>query len=465
MSAKEKKTAKDRQLAAILSNLVDDLDRMSSIGQDENKKLHETHLEEFNDVFSSLSPGLVKYFSPTTDNGHSVKAPVMGPLENESALEVSNRAWQLLKYCRETNQSGNFNKRFDEGLINGVKVSPAYIPAWMRPKKDPASRDVGKSTPVEQADKLPQKQFSILWDKVLQGGDDVLSPTIADARKNKIIVPSVKQKFQIDPRVFNSEGALRDAIRRQYNCEEIGMNIELVELDYCVVDDNTTITHNMSMDDFSTIKSALDDTNNDKFEFRVAFKPLEDPSEYIYESFEPLPTFAEFVEVKDGDVGQNLFSSATRAGAAFPNTSAQSSGTGVASSAARTREDIFRSFVDEALGQDDASPEIGEAPDPKKKFPDVADQEAMLAYYDGHDVTTEEGMRSWQRKLFTSVIKGGVANLVTADKLPNNISDEHKNLISDANFLGSHMAQSLEGNADQQNAQLTQASVQVCFGP
>ncbi|CEL03222.1 hypothetical protein ASPCAL04379 [Aspergillus calidoustus] len=105
-----------------------------------------------------------------------------------------------------------------------------------------------------------------------------------------------------DPRLMTSIFAFKDSIRRLYNCQDIGMDIESLRLQHTSFGfevETDILTH--PWDDTLDLFKGIDPA----YYVYVVFPPVNDPEEGIYESFEALPELRTFFDLQDFNVKLN----------------------------------------------------------------------------------------------------------------------------------------------------------------
>ena len=97
-------------------------------------------------------------------------------------------------------------------------------------------------------------------------------------------------------------------------------------------------------------------------------------------------------------------------------------------------------WLDIGFGHGSASGDIGSPPDPKEKFPSPEDFAHILAYYDGIDVTSDEGRRQWQRETIDHLLQRSGRGVTKVDKLPKSLTQDQAKAISEAHEDGQRVA-------------------------
>jgi hypothetical protein len=121
-----------------------------------------------------------------------------------------------------------------------------------------------------------------------------------------------------DPRLSPSAAAFKDAIRRQFNCQQILIDIRSIELHYSnLALSNGKITRDILCGAWKESKRTFADDANTNLVLHVSFEALDDPEQDIFESFEPPPQIAEYFDTESSDVAMNDQALADAAANAF----------------------------------------------------------------------------------------------------------------------------------------------------
>jgi len=328
----------------------------------------------------------------------------------------------------------------------------------MRPPRDedeePAA--VQKTSAVLAADNLPPIDIKIMWDKDEEfAGQEDLIDALKKAKKLNIRHPSTDQKLMQDPRLCPTGEYFRDCVRRQFNCQKLGIDILTLELTY----KNITISKgsrekDILRDPWEESKSTFEDEANTDLVIHVQFKAADEPDN-IFESFEAPPAVSSLFDVSNGDVERNhggvdeilIAALGAKTGFSLPP---EPSPIGVDTGG-------LPRFLDLVFGQGGSANEIGSAPKPKKYHGPGAIQ-ALLGYYDGVDVNDEEARRDWQRRLLNEATQNGRIVDVKKDKLPTDFSAQEREAVEVAQMLGEHVAMGQEDDDET----LVSASPIVC---
>lgn len=170
----------------------------------------------------------------------------------------------------------------------------------------------------------------------------------------------------------------------------------------------------------------------------MVFQALDDPEEPIYESSEPPPPLTSYFSTASGDVAVNTKGVTGIADAAFnaphqnpPPTTTSNNG---------PNDNGTPSFLDLIFSPSHTGHDIRSRPDPKTKFPRPEDHAALLKYYDGYNVTTEEGWRAWQREQLNKLTKNGQVGGIKIDKLAKKFTKDQKAAVEEAEDQSRHMS-------------------------
>lgn len=449
-SAETRRNKKSRHLACILSAMRADFLIIKTSTTHHNRVSQKLYSKKWGSTFEKplvFEPKFPKDRQRATvdTSGGEVTMPALGPYPLEHWLEGINRCWNLMRYLRHCHNSKGFWDRFTSGRINqAIRVDGAHTPSWMRPREAAAeAAPIAKLAAVAAADALPRQQVDIVWDKDLAFDDKAdLDEALRAAKSKGVVIPATHQEAAQDPRLSPSAGAFRDSIRRQYNCQNLLIDIRGLELEYRNPKlAKGKLSKDLLADVWSGTKSTFLDPDNSGFLVRVTFRALEDPDDAaIFESFEPPPALTAYFDTSSGEVNERSDGIDSIAAAAFGSADHRQEGRGP-----RSKPDI--PHLDIAFTYGSGGNDIGSAPDPTTKFKQPGDHEALKAYYGGHDVTTEQGRLAFQLELIDAIVSMGRPN-IKLDKLPKTLSTSQKQAIEDASFRGQVMAMSKEGEGE-----------------
>ncbi|XHG09858.1 hypothetical protein AWENTII_012895 [Aspergillus wentii] len=378
-------SVRSRHLACLLLDLETDLKKYR-FEPEENSEKNKNFFKNFKCDDLEL-PSEVDPKAPPPD---------LGPHPREHRLEAINRCFCLLKYMKGTCQLKSWNTRFVHGLETRISVDQSYVPRWMR-EAEPATIAIDPLAQVTAADKLTPIEVTLRW-----RNRDKLENILDQAVENNIDLPSQNLKFTQDPRLFTSIFSFKDAIRRAYNCQELGIDIKDLRLRYNSAEGE--VEKNILTESWEEAIEVFNSKEVEKYFADVAFEEVDDPETSIFESPDPPPEVRTFFELEDSEVKLN-------------------------------NSDISNRTIGlkEYLEDGGISPmdEIGTAPKPKK----FATKAELLNYYGGYDVETEEGRRQWQRKLLANQSCNARAARLKLEKLPKGLTGAQKESITVAQEL------------------------------
>jgi hypothetical protein len=452
----EKRNMKARHLACILLRLESNILEMGTM----DRKKNEERQQSVSSTFTKDFPGVVvpRLGYPPQDPQEKENAPEIRPptlaFMKEHRMESINRCWNLLKYFRYTRQAASWESKFSQdGVQHGSSIHKSYVPHWLLPdEKIEATFAIRKSAAVLEADHLAPKPITVIWDITEFDGKEDLDDALTIATAKNMRIPDSKQTLMQDPRLSTSAAAFRDAIRRQYNCQQLLIDIRSIKLRYTNMAYGN-LTKDILHCEWKESKSTFLDDENSNLVLHVSFEALDNPEQNIFESFEPPPQIAEYFDIESSDVAMNnlaLTDAATNAFGAEQATEAiepQLSGTSKSN-----RE--LPSSVEIAFSAGRGADDIGSAPDPREKFPAQKDFEALLEYYDNFDVTSEEGRRKWQLEVLGEITSNARVASVKLDKLSKSISIAQKRAIEEGELLGQYAAMGEEAKERRQEGMI-----------
>ena len=444
---------KNRHLACILHQLEADILALET-AKDKNKNQQKKVSSAFQKYFQGDALPNVSYApKDPQDNAPTVYSPTLA-FKEESRMESINRCWNILRYLRYCRQAtGMWEQKFSQKrLEQGSSIDKSYIPHWLLPvEKNDASFAVKKCAAVLEADKLTPKIITVIWDQTTEfEGSEELNKALEDARAKNLEIPDSKQVLIQDPRLCLSAAAFRDAIRRQYNCSKLLMDIRSIRLTYSnPAISNGKLTRDILRGDWKETKSTFTDDTNINLVLYISFEALDDPEQNIIESFELPPEITGFFRTDSNDVAMNDKALADIAETAFNTeqdlhtSQPQLSGAG-----ASLNQRELPSFVELAFTVGRGPDDIGSAPDPKEKFPAEKDFKALLKYYDNYNVLTEEGKRKWQLDVLAEITSNARVASIKRDKLPKDISQAQKGAIEEGELRGQYAAMGEEAKEE-----------------
>ena len=296
-----------RELAHTLWVMVDRLEGFNRLSRAEHDSRHKKVLASFKEEIENIELPDVEY-PPARDLAiHPLITAPKLIFQGESRMETYNRCWCLLKYfqyCRSS--KGMWPTKFSHiALLKSVMVDGSHVPHWLRPPQHIKRPDaIIKTADIAVADALPKITIKVLWlkDQKFHGKDE-LDDALAAAEENSVEIPNTLQNILQDPRISPSLGSFKDSIRRQYNCEQIRMNIRTLTLQYRSSALEGTQSMNILRADWDAgTKSTFQDAANTEFQVRVTFQALDNENDGIYESFEPPPAVSALFDTTSGDV-------------------------------------------------------------------------------------------------------------------------------------------------------------------
>jgi hypothetical protein len=439
------KHKKSRWLAVILLLLEGDLKRLRYMEgfkyfAQEQIRAIDTYREQ-NPERTDQFPD-VKYAAPGTipnPERMEVTPPVLGPYKGEDRLESINRCWHLLKYFRACRAAkGQWSKKFSPtAIVQRIQVDISHVPDWMKPcEAEEQLPEIPKTKAVVAADALAPIKISIVWDKDEPFDEkDELDAALKTAKGRGIVIPGTDMVLLQDPRLCKTGEFFRDSIRRQFNCQKIGIDIRVLDLQYKNLSLSKGIKEkDILRDTWEQTKSTFEDANNSEFTIHVQFQATDEPDN-IWESFEAPPAVEAFFNISGGDVELNPGGINEIVVEAFGD------------NVDDRFEDVVETddidglphFLDLAFAHGGSANEIGSAPKPKK-FSGPNAHAKFLAHYDDHDVREEEVRIDWQNSLLKEATRNGKVANVKTEKMPKEFSEDDKAAIEKAEALGLQLA-------------------------
>ncbi|KAF4636083.1 hypothetical protein G7Y89_g2010 [Cudoniella acicularis] len=437
---------KSRHLACLLSTMKSEVESLTENSSDFNRQQQDIYAAAFAHRFMGREIPSIGYEDSHADGKVlSFSPPITGPYEQETRLEVFNRLWNLLRYVRYCFNNTQWEQKFSsEAMLQRCVIDISHVPQWLRPPEAPPANIatlIQKSVNVQAADQLEPLDITIIWEAIRFDGIEDLEDALVAAKEANIPQPTRKQRLLADPRLFSSIEAFRDAIRRQYNCHEIKMDIRSLELTF-ISEDGVKETQDVFRAPWPASKSTFESPSNKDFGLHVTFEALDDPSSNIFESFEPPPEIAGLFDTSSGDVRVNEAGVASIVAAAFDGTSGSKDG---AQPPTNEVSSIGRSYLDIIFSQGGGINGIGAPPDPMKRF--GSNKIAFLQYYDGMDVTEPETRRQWQKKLFMELSQNAKTAILKVDKVARDLklTSAERSAIQTGEELGTQLAIAQEG--------------------
>lgn len=305
-SAPEVKPKLNYRIAHILVIMVD---RLSNLGETANVD---------DDVQKLVLRRLFKA-RPACATGPAVNGNVRLPIlkrtsaSKESALEPYNRAWALLKHFTYTSVPAIFRARFKAGIWDmAVRIDLAYVPEFMRPppagsptvpptpetaRREPVPTVVPtrKHTRTEPLANTAKMRIRIEWLRKKAAPEERKAlRAYFEQHGVDLDLPDTSQYSLADPRVY-SQKQFRDSIRRQYKCEELGLQLSRARL----MVPPSAVIEKKGFDVFTCDWDLLRRTLRTRFEKHkvradvvvfITLRPLdEENDEELYEADEPSP--------------------------------------------------------------------------------------------------------------------------------------------------------------------------------
>jgi len=186
---------------------------------------------------------------------------------------------------------------------------------------------------------------------------------------------------------------------------------------------------NLLKNNWSDIKSTFEYSENKDFIVRVVFETLDNPTNpQIYKSFEIPVAINQFFTTSTGDIIPLLHSIAEVTNTAF--NAGDSDGNRLSPEPEKIPVADIPGWLDLAFASSVNSEEIGSAPKPEDGFPQPKQKDAMLKYYNRHNITTPDSIREWQCAALKKVTKNAQIAKVKLDKLPKDFTTAQKAAIS-----------------------------------
>lgn len=449
-----------RHITCILLQMEADLRTLRTQNLVYNRENQLDYVRLFTEAYGTgdgrIELTLIDLFPSRNGVALRVNNPRLGPYAGESRIEVFNRCWNLLKYFGYCHRSSGM---WPKKVTQSCDIDRSYAPDWLLPPKEIERPDsLQKAPAIVAADVLDPLPINIIWKKDLAFDEkDELDGALTTAESKGIPIPNTSQIIKQDPRLSSSLNSFKDSIRRQYNCQELLINIRSLTLQYRSPQGSETL--DLLRADWAKTKSTFSNSANANFTLRVVFQALDDPEDSVYESFETPPALSAFFDTSSGDVATKTDGLKAIADAAFDT---QEQKPPSPTSKIPTEGVGLLAFLDLVFSCGGSSNSIGSCPDPKKKFPRPEDHEALLRYYDGFDVTTEQGMRYYQRETANLITKNSTVAAVKLDKLPRTFTREQKAAIEEAQSRGQCAAMATEEESE--NGHNVSLQLQSTFG-
>lgn len=293
------KTRLDKQLAAIISKLVTDMETMAT----NTKEANQQHQEECVILWDNRFPS---FEAPKINFDGAMVFPNLGPIsDQETHMEPMNRAMQLLRTLRTTLQNASLRGRFSQlGLSGSTTIHETFVPLWMREKPAVDTSTVTPLAAVRTADQLKPRTFLIVWNTELDEENDDLVENLKQAEGSGIVLSQNSPlELQVDPRLFASIEPFRDMLRRLFRCEDLRMNIRWLYLEWRLNGVHQKI--NTLGKSWEQVLEILDMDTAREHVFEVGFYPkTEEEMEIdgIFETDDLPPSTGQHFPLQPGDV-------------------------------------------------------------------------------------------------------------------------------------------------------------------
>lgn len=395
-----RKQMKTRHLAYHLLTLEADVWEYRNNPFQRNKDLDAEYRTQFNKLGEAQVPdeefkvrksaGLVRYSG------------------KESRLESINRCYTLLQYLKySVDHDHIWNGRIKklQFIQEGVHVSISHVPGWMQVEED----ETGLPFPPDDDsdDEADHKPISVkvFWDqdKMLPGHED-LEEAILKGKSRGLKIPPSDQYLSKNPGLCKSGDVFRDMIRMMFNCQELRLNIQDLELRYTLAAHRCGVSKDLLSGEWEESKAVFANDENSNFVIKVVLYAVEDPSADILESDNLQPE----LEMMANDHGN-----ATEISEPGPEKVNASSIRGIFG---------LRSFA--------GHHGTGRAPKPRI----FSKRQKTLEYYGGFDVTSESGRRGWQKSMLHDVARMVPPDCVKRDKPPRDFTSSEKAAATEAEY-------------------------------
>ena len=312
--------------------------------------------------FQTSRTGLVL---PALRDGMPLVFPVLRRDSGETDLERYNRCWNMLKYFQYSCSVTKFSNRFSRDKISkSIIVHLSHTPSWMRPAN---SFPMVVNSTHKELEKLPPRTIKLIWKKRTKyDGKEEFDEHMA---KDDPPLPDFTQISEADPRVMDAM-QFADAVRRQYNCQELNFQLQSLLIAIEPQDENVdSQLFNCFTADWSTVQESIRSTSDtDKIEAHLTLRLLDvENNETLFQSTKPPPALDQFF--------------------ATPNNEA------AVVTAPAGVSDEHKQFYQAVF---DRTKRADYTIDPRKHFPKPSDDDAYLAHYDGYDVRKPEELLRWQ---------------------------------------------------------------------
>ncbi len=353
-----------------------------SVTQDDVEK----HCLAFDKIIGKKSPRIA--VSET-----QLRFPELGPFTNlgECDLECFLRVFNILKYVAFSVSTAVWDSRFgSESWQKESLITESHVPDWMKPKgmvPPPLLPDMPIKPPQLAKPEKPALELRISW----KYDSNLVPPTdyrryIEDEEPDlEELLPTFDQKIRLEPEANRSQ--FQDSIRRLFSFPDLHAQIYTLRLELKEAEGDGKQNISIPKADWIAVQESLWGGRYDleKSAFSMTVRKA-DPGEVIWESTVPLEV-QQVMTIKDGDV--------------IP----------IAPATEDPRSDPTDGIV-HAL-RDHSKERI--YLDPLKLFPDR--KEDMVRFYNGHDASTEDGLRAWQMEVSDKICANDERKIVQDDKV------------------------------------------------
>lgn len=361
----------------------------------------------------------------------SAKPPVLGPLEKEDVLEKYNRVCLILRALKHTSSPSKWR---DHGFENSelsfepMGIPLRAVPRWMQKKKEKT-----KKKDEDARDRFPAKKFPLKWDKfwgTKENKDAMKAHIDVYLDENNISPPPEVSTLKQDPRYFQSAAQWRDTLRLELDLQRALMDLAFIDFEIPEAEKVNVF----GRADACSWEKAQDLLRENAVSIRLRLKVVEEDYEYVPEYNGPPLEISRYMHLnKEHELlpgaAQNPSKCATGGDPSIPSTQDRLAASALCSGpedvllnnridqllSVRTKprqRDSSNGFQNsdpeksrdrgEKLAEDLRDATNGEVPLQWKptitKPTNKPELKRWLAYHDGFDVSTEEGLRAWRKK-------------------------------------------------------------------
>ena len=385
------KSSKDVQLAGIAMQMLRGLTKSAS-----QKLANTSH--------ASLCADTGKNF-PKVDMD-KVKCPNFGPHGDESILEPANRCLSVLYYLAFATNASNFEKRFGHGTWDQAKsITEAYIPDWMRSSRKSFSAKKllpDEPFPAGRSIAEPPLTVEVKWNYESKAPEAFAYREYVEEEGLDGQLPKLKTTVEVYDHTNGAQ--FRDLIRVAFDMSNVNAQLSTCKLVVTRPSDSIdeeidsgdeegtqveTLRFNILTDDWSEVQKVLRGPTTTVL-FTITAKEL--GSGVLLEWAGPPKNLTLILQQHDGDV------------AALQRVDGEDTVNGQDAAGGRDASDTGEKESHDKENQVDRI--VGSMGHSKKVFDPLAlfegDEERMLRFYGGHDVTRAEGIRAFQEEAFSS---------------------------------------------------------------